>query len=184
MTFKKAFLTLAICSGVIAGSSLVNAQSSSSNDYLLHAYQDCKLIKTVAMDHDVILAYQDLQEASDEMTDLQMPIDAIQEDIDRYSEDIKALTKLAIIEDGQRLVIDKTLLKQQEAVADQLQALIAQHQGDFDAIGHKGKHIGEVAKRFEQGVKDQLQGIDYDQIKVQTPDSDNNWECDADIMIM
>jgi hypothetical protein len=96
-----------------------------------------------------IEAYQNLQKIEGSMHELELPIKAIDQQIQAFSRKIEDLGALAIQETDSSLHIDETYLKQQEAVAQQLNDLVALHQADFDALSAQGDKISAVAEKFQ-----------------------------------
>lgn len=151
----------------VAGSS---ATANVDNNYRIRVLQDCKLVAEYAMTQEQIYAYQELQKIEGTMAALELPIKAIEQQIQVYSNKIEQLSALAIQETDTTLHIDKTYLKQQDAVAKQLQKLIASHQADFDAIGQQGEKISAVAHKFEKAMAVTIDGLEHDQIEILSPE--------------
>ncbi|MEW9797413.1 hypothetical protein [Alteromonas sp. CYL-A6] len=163
---------------VAAVLNIAAAKTQDNGDYMIHAYKHCQPVASVAMNHDLILAYQDLSEAGESMAELEVPIDGIQAELARYSEDIERITREAVIEQGDRVIINNALLEEQQHLAQKIEALVAQHESDFAALEEQGERISDIAREFEQGVDALLDGVDYDNIRIQTPEHTSGWHCD------
>ncbi|TDF42476.1 hypothetical protein EYS14_03020 [Alteromonadaceae bacterium M269] len=58
-------------------------------------------------------------------------------------------------------------------MAKQISDIVAFHQLDIDAIEEHSEEIGKKAERFEKAIKKDLAGIEYDQIRILTPEEDD-----------
>ena len=86
------------------------------------------------------------------------------------TQEIETLTSLAISETEDSLHIDKNFLKQQEQAIEKLDDFMAVHQENFDALGEQGTRLGESADSFTAAMKLQLEGLDYDNIRISSPE--------------
>jgi len=143
-------------------------------DYRILLSNDCELVAEFNMTPAQIAAYQELQKIEGTMHEFERPIKAIEQQMQEYSEQLESLTALAIQENDSSIHIDKTYLKQQEAVAQQLTDLVQLHQADFDALGQQGAKITAVAQKFETAMVPTLDGVEHDQIEILSPDKPNS----------
>lgn len=154
------------------------------SDYSVIALKNCHVVSSQKMSKEQFEAYTSLKQQEQKMHKLEEPIQAIELEIDSYSNEIEKLTELAIQETDKTLHIDKTILKQQEAVAAEFSQFMQQHQSAFDTLGEQGKIIGEKANTFQVAIKTSLSGVEYDQIQILTPDSDQSQpSCDSTVRI-
>jgi len=155
-----------------------------ASDYTLVLLKDCKEISRQTMSEPQLSAYVALENASEKMDGIQAPIEAMQDQLDKFTSQIEQLTDKAIIEDEDSLHINKAFLKEQEEVVAKLEVLMTKHQGDFDAIEQQGDKIGELADEFEKALAPSIDGFDYDQIHIKTPtEGDSNYRCDNNSII-
>ena len=148
--------------------------ANTESDYRIRVFDNCKVVAEYPMTQAQIEAYLDLQKMETSMRELELPIKAIETQMQDYSTKIESLTALAIQETETILHIDKTYLKQQKDVADQMSELVKLHQSDFDALNEQGKKITAVANKFEVAMATTLDGIEHDQIEVLGPDEPNS----------
>ena len=181
MTLLKKF-TPAIITTCLLTTAVFYAQSETQqNDYKIQILENCQVIKEYNMTNEQIESYLALKIEEEKMSSLEAPISAIQDSLNRYSEQIGELTELAIQETEQSIYIDKDYLKQQEHVVEKLNALMKIHQQDFDALGKQGKRIGKVADTFVASLEETIGESKHQRIHISSPDDqENNYHCDID----
>jgi delta 1-pyrroline-5-carboxylate dehydrogenase len=163
---------------------LALSDTNKPSDYSVIALKNCDVVSDKAMTAEQLEAYLSLEQQQQKMQTLELPIQGIEKEISLYSDEIEKLTKLAIQETSDTLHINKALLKKQEVVVKELSEFMQQHQQSFDALGEQGNIIGQQAEIFASSIKANLESIDYDQIRVLTPDSHTTkLSCDGDIKV-
>jgi hypothetical protein len=163
---------------------LALSETNKPGDYSVIALKNCDVVSDKTMTAPQLEAYLSLKQQQQKMQALELPIQDIQQEITLYSNEIEKLTKLAIQDTDQSLHINKSLLKKQEVVVQELDKFMQLHQPDFDALGEQGNVIGQQAEIFASSIKANLESIDYDQIRVLTPDSHiTKLNCDGDIKV-
>ncbi|WP_339724715.1 hypothetical protein [uncultured Paraglaciecola sp.] len=158
-------ISLIVCQVVVAKS-----DNQSRDDYSVVAFKNCEMVSHQAMTEKGIAAYLALQKEEQKMQGLEIPIQGIEQEMQEYTDSIEKLTKLAIQESDESLHIDKKLMQKQKVVVKEFDKFMQKHQQDFDAIGAQGIIIGQHAEVFENSIKENLEGIDYDQIQVLASD--------------
>jgi len=182
MTLFKKFTPAIIVTCLLTTVVFANQSETPRNDYKIQILDNCQVVKEYDMTSKQINAYLALKVEGEKMESLEVPINAIQVDLDSYSEQIEELTSLAIQETDQSLYIDKDYMKQQEQVVEKLNALMKEHQQDFDALGEQGKRIGLVANQFTESLKSTIGDVKGQQIHISSPDDqDNNYQCHNNI---
>ncbi|MDF2180291.1 hypothetical protein P2G88_18700 [Aliiglaciecola sp. CAU 1673] len=168
---KKSVLALSALFPLLLGGcmSATASEPATASDYKVQSFKDCQLVSEFVMTDEQRQAYQELMETEKKMEQLQAPIDAIEEQLDQYAADVERLTKLAIEETDQGVYINKAHLSEQKVASQKLNALIAAHQQDFDALGAYGKVISDKAERFKQSLDAQLKNADFDQLHIKGP---------------
>lgn len=163
--------------------SMARAQTTPviQQDYQIQLFKRCQLVKQVAMTAEQIKAYQELKVQEDLMHELELPVKGIEVKMQEYGNKIEELTALAIQERDSNLHINKRVLKQQEAMVQELDKYKAIHQAEFEALGAQGHKISKMAKVFERAIKATLNNIELDQIHIITPtDKTTGTSCYAD----
>ncbi len=169
-TNSKILLGLA-ASALLSQAALVWADSQNPGDYSVVALKDCQVMSNSAMTAEQLDAYLKLKAQEQKMRALEIPVAEIEQEAKQYTDEMQKFAKLAIQDTEQSLHIDKAKMQQHKKVAEKFQQFMQKHQAKFDAIGQQGQLIGQYAQSFENSIKESLQGIDYDQIQVLTPDS-------------
>ena len=167
-------ISIALSTLILSGAA-VALQKHQSEDYKIIALKDCEIVSEQAMNQDQIDAYLALKDEEVLMHKAEYPIDQIQDSIDELTDKIEDLTERAIQEDGDSVFINKVLLKEQQHVVEQLDDIIDAHQADFDKLEEIGERISAKADVFEDAIEDSLDGIDYNQVQIRTPDSKNSY---------
>jgi len=178
MTLFKKFTPAIIVTCLLTTAVFANQSETPQDGYKIQVLDNCQVVKEYDMTVKQIDAYLALKAEGDKMKSLEIPITAIQDDLDNYSEQIEELTSLAIQENDDSLYIDKNYMKQQKQVVEKLNILMAAHQKDFDALGKQGKKIGYVANLFTESLEGTIGDIKGQQIHISSPDDqDNNYQC-------
>ncbi len=178
LTIIPSLLLTTVALAMSGGGDNDQKKQSYARDYTLVLLKDCQEISRQVMSDTQFSAYIALENASDKMDGIQAPIESMQDQLEELTAQIEQLTDKAIIEDEDSLYINKAFLKDQEVVVAKLELLMDKHQGDFDAIGKHGDKIGKLADKFENTLEPSIDGFDYDQIHIETPnDQGNNYQC-------
>jgi hypothetical protein len=182
MNITSKIVITAVISILFAQVALALSDADKPNDYSVIALKHCKVVSDKPMSSEQLEAYLSLQQQEQKMHTLEMPIQNIEKEINGYTDKIEKLTKLAVQETEGSLHIDKALLKQQETVVKELSDFMQLHQPNFDALGKQGSVIGQQAEIFKTSIKASLENVDYDQIRVVTPNSKGSgYSCDNHI---
>lgn len=156
---------------------ITSAEERSRNlaDYKIIALSDCAIVSEKVMTQEQLDAYLPLIDMENLMQDLQVPMDEMEEQLEVYTDQIEAMTELAVHETDDSIYIDKTYLSQQKELADKIRSVVSSYQTDITAIETHGEAIGEKAKVFERAVKSSLVDVDYDQIRIISPTNHLNY---------
>ena len=159
---------------LIVMASIANANQDNKNpeDYQIVALEDCEVVSRTTMTQEQLDAYLPLRDAEKLIEELEIPMEEMEEQLDEYTEQIEAITELAIQEVGDSIHIDKRYLSKQKELAEKIEAIVSLHQEDIDAIQIQGEDIGKKARAFEKTIDASLKGIEYDQVRIVTPDED------------
>lgn len=178
MTLLKKFTPAIIVTCLLTTAVFANQSETPQNGYKIQVIENCQVIKEYEMNNEQIDAYLALKVEEKKMSSLEIPISAIQNELESYSAQIEELTALAFQETEQSLYIDKDYLKQQEQVVEKLNVLMAAHQQDFDALGLQGDKIGKIADTFVTSLQVIIGDFEHQQIHIISPDDqDNNYQC-------
>jgi uncharacterized protein (DUF342 family) len=184
MNTSTKILTLTLASALLSCTALALSNNHNPSDYSVVALKDCKVVSNCAMTNEQLDTFLKLKQQEQTMQSLEIPLEAIEKEAKQYTDALQKLAKLAIQDTDKSLYIDKSQMQQHQDVAQKFTDFMQQHQAGFAAIGKQGRIIGEYAEAFESSIKISLQGIEYDQIQVITPNS-NSAEpyCDQDMRI-
>ncbi len=151
----------------------------SIDDYTIIAYKDCKLVFQQPMSVAQIDAYHDLQTQADKMDDLELGIDGIEAEVEHFTQEIELLTDLAIQDSDGTLTINKNLLAEQQDIVAQLEHFMENNEHRFDALTDHADVLADYADTFGDLIEDDLSAVDYDNVRIITPDNRNeNFRCD------
>lgn len=152
---------------------------ANTGEYTLIAFDDCDVVTEATLNQAQVNAYLALQASEKKMDALSKPVENL--DIDHYTDQISELTNRAIQEDGETLKINKKLLKEQEALAQELQILMKNHEQDFEALEKEARVIEASAKAFEKEMRPLLDDLDHDMVRIVGPqDAKDPYDCDGD----
>lgn len=185
MKLLNKFLLIPI-SAIAVLSSAVYAANLSNNpdDYSLIALKNCQVVSESTLTQTQLNAYLSLKEEEEIMFTLQNPIKNIEGELKDFTDKIEEVTAMAVQETDVSIFIDKHYLKKQEELAEKINALVEAHQEDFDALEQQGKRIGKKARVLEQAIEAELDDLDYDQIRVITPGSNDDQDsCNTSIVM-
>lgn len=180
--YKISITGIATC--FMLGAAFANTSGVASSEYQLTLLKDCQTVTTLQMTPKQIGSYLALQKEEKIMEQISEPIEEIEQQLNHYSTEIEKLSKLAIQETDNSLHINKKYLAEQEQVVDKLNALMATHQRDFDALGKQGRRIGKLANHFEATIKESLSRFDYNQVHIKTPNKSKNYQCNSKITVI
>ncbi len=147
--------------------------ASQNDDYIVVALDNCEVVSKTQMTPEQLDAYLPLKNAELLIEELQIPLEDMELQLKEYTDQIEEITKLAVQETDGSIYIDKHYLSQQQEIAKQISDIVAFHQLDIDAIEEHSEEIGKKAERFEKAIKKDLAGIEYDQIRILTPEEDD-----------
>ncbi|GAB3031814.1 hypothetical protein [Bowmanella dokdonensis] len=164
-------------STTLACSAIGSASQDADHKRKILVYKDCKIIHQATMTAVQNDAYSALLLEEKKMARLEAPIDAIQAELDLYSEELKRLSGLAFEESEQTLTINKDYLEEQKQAAAKLSALVSSHKKDFAALEAQGDAISDKAKAFEQSIKPALASLDYDNVRIIDTAKSTPWRC-------
>lgn len=180
MTRLNKWIPLAITSCFITAAAFAVQNPPQSEDYSIVLMKNCQIVSKHAMNKVQINSYLALKKEEVKMKGLEQPIKGIEQQLAEYSQQIETLSASAYKENNDSIHIDKHLAKQQKAVVEKLNVLMANHQKDFDVLGEQGDIIGIKASHFSQTLKDSIGDVVYDYIRIISPEnqSDND-RCDS-----
>ncbi|WP_100642506.1 hypothetical protein [Alteromonas facilis] len=178
MTFLMTIATLSVAS--LAPVFALQQDKTTSNDYVIKAYKDCALVFEQPMTVAQIAAYDDLQEQAEKMDFIEGGIEGIDDQLELLSDEIDALTDIAIQETEDSLFIDKHMMAEQLAAVERLTDFMAKHEHKFEAISAQGDIISDYADKFTEVIEAGLDDVDYDDLRVVTPRNNNGYRhCDG-----
>lgn len=155
----------AVCASSLLSSVYANNEQPNGQVYAA-AINGCTLVKQISLNESEAQAYYEVKALEEKISSIQEPLRGVEKTLEDYSADMEQIADLAIQETEQTLYIDKEMLKQQEGIADKIQALMALHQADFDAIGEFGKMIGDKADAFSDTIEEAFEGLEHHHVTV------------------
>lgn len=164
LTLKK---SLALSIAALLSYNLL-ATTPDYQEYELLAYNDCDVVYRAALTEEQKSAYDELNKQSEMMKKLEQPIQSIQPSLDKLSEEMKALSKIAVQETEEVIRIDKEAMAKQNEVAAKIDVIIKDNDTNFKAIEAQGKRIEKAAKVFESLLEGDLTLKNYDYIQIVT----------------
>ncbi|WP_414828450.1 hypothetical protein [Alteromonas sp. H39] len=158
---------------------------ANTGNYRLIAFEDCDVVSESVLNQSQVDAYLALTASEQRMDALTQPIESLDTDIDHYTDKISELTQLAIQEDDDMLLINKSQLREQEALAQELEALMKNHEKQFEALESEARVIEKAANAFENEIRPLLEGIEHDIVRVVAPgDTSDPYACDGNRAMM
>lgn len=172
-------------SAIVISSVTLSAQSSTDpEDYKLLALKNCNVVMEASLTEEQLSAYLLLKNEEKLMSGLEQPLKGMEEQLKEFTDRIEEVTALAVQETDDSIYIDKYYLKEQQDLAESIDEIVTAHQLDIDALEEQGSRIGEKARVFEAAIEEGLEDVDYDQIRIITPDSDDeHYSCNKSIVI-
>ena len=131
-----------------------------------------------------IAAYEALQQEAEKMDFIEVGVEGIDEQLELLSEEIEALTSMAVQETDDSLFIDKHMMAEQLAAVERLTDFVAQHEDKFEAISTQGDTISAHADKFTHAIEAGLENIDYDDLQVITPHNKGYHHCNDTTSLM
>jgi hypothetical protein len=165
---KKFILTATLIASTYTA--LLWAGTDPNGSYEFVAMKDCQVVMQKEMTPEQLEAYLALKQHEQKMQELELPIQDLEVEIQQYSEQIKSLVELAIVDNEDSLHIDKVMLQQHDIIANEFSDFMSEHQSEIEAIGEHGQVIAQYAKSFEAAIKGDLDDVNYDHIQIITPD--------------
>lgn len=172
-TFDK-LLFITITAFAISSLAMASQKSTDPEDYRLVVMKNCEVISDSALTQNQLDAYLALHDEEGLMGDLEGPIKDMEDDLKELTDMIEEVTELAVQETEGSIYIDKHYLKEQEELAEKIDELIDAHEGDFKALEKQGQLLEKKARVFEEAIEEGLEDLDYNQIRIITPDSDSD----------
>ena len=152
---------------------LSNASTTNNQgDYRVITFKDCKKVSESPLNNEQIAAYLELKHEQ-----VKLPISDIELQVTEYSEQIEAITDEAVIEDENHLRINKSLLKEQDKLAKELNKLMAAHDADFKALEQQAKLIEHAAKQFDKTMKPLMEQGESTHLQILAPGEDEKPGC-------
>ena len=154
---------------------LSNASTANNqSDYRVITFKDCKKVSESTLNNEQIAAYLELEREQVKLEALEQPISDIELQVTEYTEQIEAITEEAIteeavIEDENHLRINKSLLKEQDKLAKELNKLLAAHDADFKALEQQAKFIEHAAKQFDKTMKPLMEQGESTHLQILAP---------------
>ncbi len=176
--------TIALVTSAVAALT-THLSLAKTSQYKLIAFNNCEVVAEHELNQAQISAYMLLQDAEKRMESISQPVNAIENDIDQFSDRINDLTNRAIQEDDNSLYIDKKLLREQEQISEELESLIKAHETDFAALEKEARVIEANAKNFEKEITPLINKIEHDFVRIVGPDNKQDpYACDNRNMTM
>lgn len=163
--------TLAVAA-IALGISATSVALQTSNDdsgFQIVATKNCQTVYVDQPNQSVLEAYRALKDDEASMRVLEAPIRDLEDQIQEFTDQIESLTEEAVIEDDDRVIINKHKLEEQKVISEALETFMQSHQHSFDALSDMGDTLSEKADDFERAIEDQLDGVDYDQLHLYEP---------------
>ena len=171
MNITSKIVIAAAVSILFAQVALALSFTNKPGDYSIIVLKNCEVVSNKAMTDEQLEAYLSLKQQEQKIHVLEVSIQDIEQEILSYTKKMEKLTELAIQETDEILHINKARLKQRDIVANEFDKFMQLHQQDFEVLGKQGNVIGQQAEIFETSIKVGLESVDYDQIQVHSPDS-------------
>ncbi len=173
-------VTLAITSAAaLAACSIANATPESSKDHNIYVYQDCQQVQKIAMTESQIQAYKALKKHEIKMAKLERPLEKMEQALAVHERELEQLSEEFVLQDDGKIVINKALVKQHEAIAKKIEQVVASHQSDIHKLEQEARSIERLANEFEQVIEPSLAQYDGQDIQVQIGAKTSNWHCQA-----
>lgn len=170
-----------ITCGLITACAMATSQNlaeQGGESYKIQLLKDCKLVSEQDMTALQVAAYQKLQHQEEKMHASEAPIQAIEEQMQAYTDKIEKWSALAVQETETSLHIDKQASEQLNKAAKEFEQFMAQHREKFDVLEDQGHQISLAAADFEQSMKSSTADVDYDQVHVvDTQKRDTGFHC-------
>lgn len=144
----------------------VLADVMANKEYELIALKDCKTVKVIDLTPEQIAAYRDLNTEDKKMHELERPIQAFDEQMDQYSQQMDDISDLVVQETETEMHVDKVLMAKQEAIAHKIESLMQKHKDEFKALEIQGARLSVVADRFERLIKPSIADLDFNHIEI------------------
>lgn len=184
MKLLNKFILVPVSAIVISSITLSAHSSDNPQDYRLLALKNCNVVAESPLTEEQLAAYLSLKDEEELMSGLEEPLKDMESQLKEFTDRIEEVSALAVQETEGSIHIDKYYLKEQEDLADRIDEIVTAHQHDIDALEEQGSRIGEKARVFEAAIEEGLEDVDYDQIRIITPDSDNDhYSCSKSIVI-
>lgn len=173
-------ITIAITSAVVlAACSIANANTETSKDHNMYVYQDCQQVQTIAMTAEQVEAYKALKAHEVKMEKLELPLEKMEQELEVHERELELLSEDFVYEDGDKIVVNKALVKQHEAIARKIEQVVASHQQDIDELEREARVIERLADKFEQVIEPSLAQYDGQNVQIQIGQNNTNWHCQA-----
>ncbi len=164
---------------MFASIAMADKHSQNPTDYRIIALNDCEVVSDTPMTQQQLDAYLPLLKAEKLIEKLGIPMHDMEAKLKEYTDKIEEVTELAVQESGDSIHINKAYLSQQKELAEKIESIVSFHQKDIDAIEQQGTYIGKTATAFEHTIKADLEGIDYDNVRIIKPNDNSHYDyCD------
>lgn len=159
---SKQFLTPILLSAF----ALVSQTSNANDQFQLVAYKNCELVFQQTMTEEQNNAYNNLKEFEQKMNLQEGPLEVFETQMELLSEQMKAVSKIAYVEDGNTITINKGLLEEQETIAEQIDLLVKEYQPELTKLEEYGDKISEAADTFERLMPDEIKNDELDFVRI------------------
>lgn len=140
-------------------------------EYRVQVLKDCDVVAESIMTPVQRSIYIELQQQEKEMSNLEVPLQSVESKIESYTQKIEEMTKSTLIESVKSVYLDENVMAQQQDVLQELESFMSEHQHMFTKIEEQGERISQQAERFEQSIQSILAGVDYDHVRILSPQS-------------
>ncbi|XOV79511.1 MAG: hypothetical protein ACFHVJ_00805 [Aestuariibacter sp.] len=158
---KKVILTALSCLSFITIS-----HASEAKTYQIAAYKNCELVLVIPMNEEQNRAYLELNNVEQRMDYEKEPLHMFEAQMAILGEQMEEITSGAVIENGDLVTINKALMKEQEVLAEQMQALVKEYQPEFTRLEKMGQDIGNAAAQFQTSLPAEIQDDEFDFVDI------------------
>lgn len=158
---KKVLLTAVSCLSFIAIS-----HASEAETYQIAAYKDCELMQVIPMNEAQNRAYLELNNTEQRLDYKKEPLQVFEAQMAILGEQMEEITSQAVVEDGDLVTINKALMKEQEVLSEQMQALVKEYQPELTRLEMMGEEISKAADQFQTSLPAEIQDSEFDFVDI------------------
>lgn len=139
---------------------------SETKDFQIVAYNDCAVSFQQILTPEQTEKYLALKQHEKKMKFKEAPLSVFETQMSELGEQMEAISALAYQEDEETIKINKSFMKDQESIAEQMQQLVKQYQPELDQIEKFANEISQSATEFEASLPTEITEGDYDFVQI------------------